>query len=403
MAEKQTRNVYRLCPCDPCDVERLQSWLEDLAAEGLFLTQDGVFCGVFTFERRTPQRVLYRLDVAQKQKPRFFGGEADLTEEEKETYRSMGWEYLLQYGEFRVYRAAAPDAPELNTESRTHALTIGFLRKKQRRAFITAAIMLLFWLFHTGSALRYSFLNAVQVGAVFTLCIYGFLLYETLIPLARTFLFRRYEKRLLAGDALNRHRSWRKNASIHYCARILPILLCCGVAFGLLTSLVRLGKTFPVEQFPGEPPFAVVKDVFPEGEVTGENNWLDYGEATHWENAVAVNMEWNESCDVRSADGESCFCILRLSYHETAAEWLARGLERDYYVYDSTRYGRKRFQDLAAPELDVDSVRVYNSYGSLYVLMRERNRVVHAVVLLDNGAQQNQWQLWAEAMAEKLQ
>ena len=113
-------------------------------------------------------------------------------------------------------------------------------------------------------------------------------------------------------------------------------------------------------------------------------------------------MEWNESCDVTTADGEHYFCILRLNYHETVSEWIARGLEEDYYVYDATRYRGKRFEDLTAPDLGVDSIRVYNNYGTLCVLMREGTRVVHAVVTLDNKTDANQWHLWAQAMAEML-
>ena len=71
MSEKAVKRVHRLCPCNRCDVEGIQSWLEDMAADGLFLTEDGEFCGIFTFERRSPRKVTYRLDVAQKRKPRF--------------------------------------------------------------------------------------------------------------------------------------------------------------------------------------------------------------------------------------------------------------------------------------------------------------------------------------------
>ena len=90
MSEMTIKYVHRLCPCDSCDVEGIQSWLEDLAAEGLFLAEDGVFCGVFSFERKSPRRVTYRLDVAQKRKPRFLDSGDELTDVELETYRLMG-------------------------------------------------------------------------------------------------------------------------------------------------------------------------------------------------------------------------------------------------------------------------------------------------------------------------
>ena len=138
---KEKQRVYRLCPCDPWDMEGIQSWLEDLSEEGLFLAEDGVCCGVFTFERSQPCRLTYRLDVAQKQKSRFWKSGYELTEEEKELYRAMGWEYLVQYGEFRIYRTADRKAPELNTESQTHAMTMGYLRRDQRNALVHAVLL----------------------------------------------------------------------------------------------------------------------------------------------------------------------------------------------------------------------------------------------------------------------
>ena len=77
-------------------------------------------------------------------------------------------------------------------------------------------------------------------------------------------------------------------------------------------------------------------------------------------------------------------------------------MEENYYVYDATRYRGKRFEDIAAPDLGVDSIQVYNNYGTLCVLMRDGNRVVHAAVTLNNQSDANQWHLWAQVMAEML-
>lgn len=402
MAEKMVKYVHRLCPCDPCDVEGIQSWLEDMAAGGLFLAEDGVFCGIFSFERRSPRKVMYRLDVAQKRKPRFLDSGDELTDEELELYRSMGWEYLLRYGDFRVYRSMERDAPELNTESEIHAITIGLLKQKHRSAFINAVLMTLFWLVFSHSALQYSFQMAVNLGLAFVFCVYGVMLDAWLTHLLRLFRFRRYEKRLLNGDSLNHRVEWKKNALLNYFVRTMPIVLSIGIAIALLSGLSRVGSEVPHEKYTGEIPFATVADVFPDGTLGPNNDFMDYGTVMTWSTAIAENYEWSESRNVTTADGEKYFCILRLSYHETVSEWIARGLERDYYVYDSSRYRGKRFEDIAAPELGVDSIRVYNSYGSFYVLMREGNRVVHAVVVMDNKTDQNQWILWAQAMAETL-
>lgn len=402
MSEETNKHVHRLCPCDHCDVEGIQSWLEDMAAEGLFLVEDGIFCGVFSFERKTPQKLAYRLDVAQKRKPRFMDSGDDLTDDELESYRSMGWEYLLRYGDFRVYRSTPENVIELNTESKTHAITIGLLKKKYRSSFVSTVLMVLFWLFFSHNTLSYSFQIAVSIGVVFLLCVHGIMLDGLITMLLRLFRFRRYEKRLLAGDNLNHHIAWKKTAPLHYFARVLPFLLSFGIALGLLSSFAKEGSEIPNAEYPGEPPFATVADVFPGGTISESTVWMDYGTFKAGKTAIAKNIEWNECYDVRTEDGENYFCILRLTYHETVSEWIAQGLEKDYYTYDSTRYRGKRFEDISVPDLGVDSVRVYSNYGSLYVLMREGNRLVHAVVFIDDHTNQNQWLLWAQAMAEML-
>lgn len=46
MAEqRRTRTVYRLPPCPRCDVERMESWLGDMARQGLFLQKEGIAWG----------------------------------------------------------------------------------------------------------------------------------------------------------------------------------------------------------------------------------------------------------------------------------------------------------------------------------------------------------------------
>lgn len=402
MAEKKVKHVYRPCPCDRSDVEGMQSWLEDMAMEGLFLTEDGEFCGVFTFERGLPGRVTYRLDVAQKRKPRFFDSGDDLSDEELEIYRAMGWEYLLRYGDFRIYRSVDQNAPELNTEAETHAITINLLKKNYRSNFIYGCLMTLFWLLYSQGFLRYGFRIAATVGLVFLLNTYIFLMLDMIIPLLRAFRFRRYEKRLLSGDTLTHRVEWRKTAALSIAMRIVPVILCVCIALGLFSAFIHETTELPNKEYPGQPPFATVADVFPGGMISNDSIWLDYGTYKAGQTAVSKHVEWNESCDVVTADGENYFCILRLTYHETAAEWIAKGLEEDYYTYDAARYHGKRFQDLEAPALGVDSVRVYSNYGSLTVLMRQGNRVVHAVVVMDNDSNQNQWLLWAQAMAEQL-
>ena len=98
--EEHIRKAYRLPPCPAYDVEGVESWLSDLAREGLFLERDGIFAGVMSFERRAPQTVRYRLEAVQH-RPGFLEGPPGAPEEDLiALYAGYGWEYLLKYGDF---------------------------------------------------------------------------------------------------------------------------------------------------------------------------------------------------------------------------------------------------------------------------------------------------------------
>ena len=46
MSDDKIRYAYRFCPCFRYDIEGIQTWLEDMAAQGLVLEADGIFLGI---------------------------------------------------------------------------------------------------------------------------------------------------------------------------------------------------------------------------------------------------------------------------------------------------------------------------------------------------------------------
>ena len=73
-------------------------------------------------------------------------------------------------------------------------------------------------------------------------------------------------------------------------------------------------------------------------------------------------------------------------------------------LYQGVLYNKSIFEelDLEVPETELDSVRVYSSYGITHVLIQHGNIVVDAVVSISDGDQNNHWQLWLEAMEKIL-
>lgn len=57
----EQHKTRRCLPCADHDVEAMESWLTDLAAQGWFLARDGFCLAWATFVRGEPRQVRYRL------------------------------------------------------------------------------------------------------------------------------------------------------------------------------------------------------------------------------------------------------------------------------------------------------------------------------------------------------
>lgn len=391
MSEKY---VHRTCPCCKWDVEGIQTWLEDMAAKGLHLEPDGGLFGVFSFLQGEPKKVRYRLTPV-KEKRGFFADNDIPDQEEQEFSESCGWEYVLRYGFFYIYRAMDPEARPLHTDPRVHALAMKALGRQQASALLSQVIFWAIWLGLRGSSALSVFRAAAVIGPMFVLSMAGLLAWAVgsmVVFLLKVGLLR---KRLLGGDLLEEKKEWKKNALKVRLSRLIPWALAALLLVGAGRSWKLSYERTPVEYYP-HPTFPTVSTLFP-GEEPKRLNMGDYNTYVQYGNLLATNTEWNESATVGDTH-----CILRIQFHSTCWGWLAKGLADDYYRYERFRYNGKRFEELEAPETELDSVRVYSSYGITHVLIQHGRIVIDAVVSISDGDQNNNWQLWLEAMEKIL-
>lgn len=400
MTEKD-RPIYRLCPCFALDVEGIQTWLEDLAREGLFLDADGGFFGFFRFHKGPEKTVRYRM-IPLKQPQGFFADMSQEPEEEERAYSAhCGWEYLLRYGSFYIYRAEDPQAVPLHTDPAIHAMSMAALKKRKNSRLISAGLYLLIL-----SILGYTpFLSVFRSGALFglfyLLSIAGVLGWLVLSAVLDSIRLSRYQKRLLAGEGIETPRNWRKGAALRRCLRFAPLLLCLAYVISLGVALNRSAQTRSLDQFPQPLPFATLSDVFPDTALERSGTMGDYNTGLNYATALSENYEWNEAVDL-TFQGQPYYAILRLQHHETFSDWWAKGLLRDYYTYEARRYHGKRFETLEAPQTPFDDIRIFRSYGILHILIRQGSSVTHAVVSISGPEQSQHWQLWLEAMLRRV-
>lgn len=397
--EKQERLVYRICPCFSHDIEGIQTWLEDLAMEGLFLVPEGRTLTVFSFRREAPKKVRYRMEAVG---PQGLWSAADGPDREiRETFAQMGWEYLVHFGSFHIYRSADPLAPELNTDPAVQALTLHTLKKDQRSSVCWSVFNTLFLIFLRDSHGVFLWRFAVTAGPVLPLSVIGIFLWGFFSSLCATLRLRRYQKRLQNGESLTQRKQWRPTAHLARCTRLLPglLILSAIVSFCVFGTKAATGQ--PIEACQAPPPFVTLEELFPGCEIDRNGAIGDTNTFVAYDTALSTNYEWNEYSYVTREDGKY-FCLVYLEYHNTAAPWLAEYTARDYYRYEQRRFRGKRFEDLQAPETAFDTLYLYRSYGILHIVGQEGKQIFHATVQFSDPNKEPCWEIWLRAMEAKL-
>ena len=396
--EKKIRRTHRLCPCNPMDIEGIQTWLEDMAADGLLLENESVFFGFWSFERRTPQKAIYRLEVVQGK----FLEDTDTPQLDMlETAEAMGWEYVTKYHSFYIFRSFDPQVCPLNTDPAVQALTVSKLRRQQHSLLLWDIFYIILIFVLRRSNVGYLFRGAAMLGIVYTLSFIGFFASAFLDPLVNVLTLGKYVKRLKKGDSLDKKASWKPGASIRIAGKILPVLLAFCFLITLFGGWIRSTDRISIEAYTGNAPFVTIQELYPEGDITARTDMGDYNTYITWSNPLSRNTEWNESGHIR-VNGDNYHFILRITCHETIAPWFARLLALDYYAEDSNRYSGKRFEDLESPDANVDLLRVYSSYGIRYVLLQHGSTVIHGTISIDEGQTADHWEQWLNAAVEKI-
>lgn len=133
--------VKKPMPCSLYDMEGIQSWLDEMARQGLFLDRIAFHNDRFIFRTGEPRAVRYRLDPIV---PGYNYGER------KELYAQAGWEFEDTVTNlYCVYSCADPSVPELYTDPQSLSCAVrGLFRRLLRKnvlfylvlAFLTVCI-----------------------------------------------------------------------------------------------------------------------------------------------------------------------------------------------------------------------------------------------------------------------
>lgn len=387
------KRIRRLAPCPAYDVEKIESWLQDMAREGWILEPEGTIFGLLSFVKEAPQILRYRLEP--KEPGAGFGDTPD--PEVQELCKEYGWEYVDSYASFFIYRAARLDAREMNTDLQVQAAA---LKAGKRGSTVTLVLDLILLSSIYSDFFQTPFWSLVHMGLAYHLVLLIALIWSS----ADTFLqwrhLRRLHKQLKANIPLEHNKPWRRSAAFHIFSKFayaLVLLLLFGVIFGSCTRSLELEQT-PTQDYPGNPPFATAADILPEGEFEAQSFLNTYNTYTVDSTFFAPEIiEWKEYGVITLPDGSTYDGSLVVTYYQARSSWLAEGLMEDLYRQAEEN---SHFVEIFPPALETDDVRCYNTIYPT-ILLRQGSIVVKCSVGLERDGDYLLDQ-WALRMADML-
>ena len=380
MKTSERPTVRRLVPCPPYDVEACESWLGDMAEQGLMLERWGGFEA--HFRRETPRPVRYRLTAARLKGNVLFIPPGTPDAGEEALYEEAGWHFVCRQNEFYIYACDAPAAPEPHTDPAVQALSLKMACRSAVFSFVCWAIVI---------ALRSSelfsgdgFLNLVEyplTALVFAFC-YLSLMLTSLQNLYCIFSLRRKLKRGLPPD---HHKNWRWSAPLHRCANglwrlALPFLIV--LLFCVIFHPDRSAYLRNTEEEKAAMPFATMEDLA-EGTFVPDEERYQYSELRRSLLAPTI-WEYSESGQIVQGGRAVLDTYMTVDYYDTLLPLLARLLA-------PALHGQEELLadvPLTAPELPgMDAVYFYGSESDAFwqLILVQDERVVSVLMTAMHG------------------
>ena len=379
MNELRKKQRWVLVPCPDYDVPAMESWLEEQAMQGLFLSKDdGFFLGLACFETGNPKRVRYRLDAVPKEKA--FSEFDEKKQAAIALAGEMGWEFVAEWKEFLIYRCDDAHLPELNTDPAVQALSFKRVQKTLAdRVFSTCYYLFLYPILLFLLQQPTFLLGVLTVGTTRFLALVLVTIVQTWGAVRDWSRLRRLRRHLQSGGRIEHTNGWREEKKRCLAGKIIrPILTAFWLV--LLVSMMVMPRLHPdaLAIDAGEAPLPTLSSfaTFPVDE-TDDRYELTLDE-THDLLAPEIN----------SLREQSMGTIYEADYYELRAPWLAGWLANDLRRYDEGRAFRlfsghtRELTELALPEdLDASMARCYqNQYGA-YRLLLQKDKNLLSVTL----------------------
>ncbi len=393
--------IRKIPPCSSCDIEGLESWLTDMAREGLHLRTDGIGSRSWHFMPGEGKEVPYRL-VPGRGAPTvgaFFGRHTDRLPEDPpqvilDRYRDQGWEYVTRQGHCYIFRAADPYEGAFRVEPRIWPEDVSRMIQWEWRD-------LPFWLLMIFVAAP-AFLYAISGWGTPLLALNEFLwVYVLLLAAGFVLVAERaihlfhliwLRRKLDSGERFDHKKDWRPAALRTRTVKVLQIVFLVVWTVGSPFLPIFQNDNYELlEDYPGDPPFPVLSELAQGWELESQDRQDGMYRGTRTL-LIPVYIEWWENCEIEHIRG----IYYRVDYYETLTPAMAHELAEELWYQEEKEF-HYRAEDL--PNLRLDYAVVYDQEEK--VILQEGTKVIQAT--LDQELHQYiPLEVWTAQLAESM-
>ncbi len=359
--------IRRFIPCSLYCTAKIESWLEEMAADGYILYKFSKFdYAVFTKDK--PQKNHYRLCLKGKYKDE---------SEMQNLMRKYGWERICEIKNLIVFSSQNPIPFEADDKFKLIELRDKAVKHRSKQNLISVISPLLI-------IASYILFKDVAIDAV------KFGIGALLTPISIIFFLIAWQiVEIIDINTYKKHIS-DKNSYIKNTGKINLVLSAAkyiSVAAIFLSFIILLISPsteassdiwYSNSDKSENPPFATVED-FVTGNATKKGNpETDPGAMYNkWSNAVSkLNYFWQEEYDYLHSDGTTERIQILVSYHKASNPILAKHLIWDYYWKDKTTKIRSDVKKISG--YDIDYGITYRNWNFLVVIAQKGNTVIKA-------------------------
>ncbi len=361
---KKTR---RLLPCSIYDVPAMETWLFDMARNGLALKKTGRW--YFVFAREQPSCCCFRLEPVTG----YFNGHLVPDCEMRDSYAEAGWEFVTDIQKlFYVWRSVRPDAQELHSDPVVHSGAYGQLYRRIHTDAVISAFcpVFLLALFLAGVFLSPRPVNTFLINPFLPFLITIEVL-SAIQAVRQAYSLKCLKQSLADGLPAAHQKNYRKGMRLHRAAAATSLLMMifftamaiCTLAFSWEKNIsdVKTAMPYlPLDMIEQSPDFSRHKDAYDA-----------YNRASYtWSLFVPVHYDIYEQGEIQHViqnnDSIAIDPSARTEYFRLLFPFLAKKLCREQVTVYSARYDGSAVTEYACPGFDLVAVAKSSEVSQLF-------------------------------------